>query len=341
MAMPLSSFDTSIFTSSGSLRRHDFVAVTDTSPPLAGSAWMAPFTFLIHSVCPGLSAPDHSKSGCDDVVRSSELCERLLELECSCMSLANAGAVSASAAMVAMRMGCHAEAAVLGFMSFLLVGLVFVGLIVARFVTLLALHGADALERVHLERGLHLGQVAKVQELHALVQQDVAAERFELQVGAAAAQDEREVPVAFQLVQLDVAIRVEVAVERGHRDRGVRLVGHDDLDVAAVRLEVVLPAVLDRAHEGQVTAHAARVDLVGFDAVQRHVAVHGFGVDVADDVLEGDALVDGADLHPAAGLLQHDAALHAAERDGPRAADDLDLALHGLDADAALRALDL
>src|SRR5258708_5481256 len=62
MVIPSELDTTSIRTPAGSLRFADLWADTSIILPVAGSARMEPFTFLIWSVWPGLSAPDQLKS---------------------------------------------------------------------------------------------------------------------------------------------------------------------------------------------------------------------------------------------------------------------------------------
>ena len=54
---PSSEGTTLISTSSGSLRRACFTAVTSTSAPVAATAWMSPFTPLISTRLPAANRP--------------------------------------------------------------------------------------------------------------------------------------------------------------------------------------------------------------------------------------------------------------------------------------------
>src|SRR5437899_7137673 len=75
---------------------------------------------------------------------------------------------------------------------------------------------------------------------------DVAAERLDLEAGASGTDREAE-PVLGLARQLDGEAGVEIAVERRHRDRHVRLLRHRNAQVTIVGREAVAARVLDRA----------------------------------------------------------------------------------------------
>src|SRR2546422_3269657 len=132
---------------------------------------------------------------------------------------------------------------------------------------------------------------------------DVAVERLDLEAGASGTDREAE-PVLGLAGQLDGEAGVEIAVERRHRDRHVRLLRHRNAQVTVVGREAVAARVLDRAVVRDIAVDRIGLGVRGLDLQQRDVPVHGLRGDVAGDLGRLDLLVHGVEIDTALRLLE-------------------------------------
>src|SRR2546429_4142616 len=126
-----------------------------------------------------------------------------------------------------------------------------------------------------------LGQLSRSADL------DVAAERLELEPGAAGADGEVE-PVFRLFVELHREAGAEITVEGRDGDRHVRLFRDRYPHVAVMRPKAIAAPVLDRPVVRDVPVDGARFGIGGLDLNERDAAIHGFRGEVARDVRSPD-----------------------------------------------------